>query len=289
MGDIEGGLAEQALTAADAEAVFPLSIEAGWNQTVADWRFMLAHGQGLGVRETSGHWIGSAIALPLGHRLSWLCMVLVAGDRRRLGIGTRLLRRCIDAVRAAGGVPGLDATELGRPVYLPLGFKDLYPISRWFLDGSVRVEEPPARVTVRALELRDLAALAAFDELRSGMARGSVLQYLSASAPDRALVAEADRALIGYALGRPGRIASQIGPIVADDETAALALIQRSLAAAGGPAIVDAPDMHQALRRRLQAQGAVRQRGFVRMVLGDPDASLADPSRIFALAGPELG
>lgn len=28
----------------EAEAVWPLSIEAGWNQNVADWRFMLEQG-----------------------------------------------------------------------------------------------------------------------------------------------------------------------------------------------------------------------------------------------------
>ena len=62
-------------------------------------------------------------------------MVLVTKDRRRGGVGTGLLKRCIEEVRAAGAVAGLDATEQGRPIYLPLGFHDLYKISRWHLDG----------------------------------------------------------------------------------------------------------------------------------------------------------
>jgi GNAT superfamily N-acetyltransferase len=289
MGNIEDELTEQALTAADAEAVFPLSVEAGWNQTVEDWRFMLAHGLGLGMRERSGRWIGSAVALPLGPRLSWLCMVLVAKNRRRLGIGTRLLRRCIDAVRSHGAVAGLDATEPGRPVYLPLGFKDLYPISRWFLDEAARPETPSGEFTVRSLEPRDLPALTAFDEARSGMRRVAVLHYLSAAAPSWAFVAERRGAMIGYALGRPGRIANHIGPVMADDGKTAMALLQRGLAAAGGPAIVDAPDAHRAIGAWLQAQGAVRQRGFMRMALGASGDDLAEPGRIFALAGPEFG
>ena len=36
--------------AAESEAVWPLSIEAGWNQNVADWRFMLGAGRGFGLR-----------------------------------------------------------------------------------------------------------------------------------------------------------------------------------------------------------------------------------------------
>ena len=55
----------------DAEALCPLSIEAGWNQVAADWRLMLSARPGFGIRGADGRWIGSALALPLGpaHRL----------------------------------------------------------------------------------------------------------------------------------------------------------------------------------------------------------------------------
>ena len=66
MGAIESGLAWEPLTAADAEGALPLSAEAGWNQTAADWAFMLREGRGIGVRDGAGRWIGSALALPLG-------------------------------------------------------------------------------------------------------------------------------------------------------------------------------------------------------------------------------
>ena len=46
-----------------AEAVWPLSIEAGWNQNVADWRFMLGAGRGFGC----------ATATADGRRARWSC------------------------------------------------------------------------------------------------------------------------------------------------------------------------------------------------------------------------
>ena len=55
------------LSPGDAEALLPLSVEAGWNQVGDDWRFMLAHGRGIGVRNPDGRWIASALVLPLGH------------------------------------------------------------------------------------------------------------------------------------------------------------------------------------------------------------------------------
>ena len=126
------------------EAVWPLSIEAGWNQNVADWRFMLGAGRGFGCTGPDGKWQASSLVLPLGQKLAWISMVLVTKERRRGGLGTGLLKRCIDEVRSAGAVAGLDATEQGRPIYLPLGFRDLYRISRWHFDQREGCGRPPA-------------------------------------------------------------------------------------------------------------------------------------------------
>lgn len=285
---VSGDLVE-ALTSAHAEAVFPLSVEAGWNQTVADWRFMLGAGQGFGLRDGLGRWAGSAIALPLGPALSWLCMVLVARDQRRRGIGTGLLRSAIAAVRARDAAAGLDATEAGRPVYRPLGFSDLYPISRWRLDRGGSPEPAPVGCAVRHLPADRLPAVIAFDEPRSRMGRGHVLRYLFASAPDLAYVAERDGCVVGYALGRPGRTATQIGPVVADNNEVALSLVTHGAAAAGPGILLDGPDRHRGLAAWLRARGAVRERGFVRMILGGGDPALADAGHLYALAGAELG
>ena len=279
----------EALTPAHAEAVFPLSVEAGWNQTVADWRFMLGAGQGFGLRDGLGRWVGSAIALPLGPALSWLCMVLVARDQRRRGVGTQLLHSASAAVRAGGALAGLDATQAGRAVYLRLGFSDLYSISRWRLDGGGTPAPAPAGCAIRHLPADRLPAVIAFDEPRSRMRRGHVLRYLFTSAPDLAYVAERDGRVVGYALGRPGRTATQIGPVVADDSEVALSLVTHGAASVEPGILLDGPDRHRELSAWLRARGAVRERGFVRMILGEGDPALADAGRLYALAGAELG
>jgi GNAT superfamily N-acetyltransferase len=289
MGSIERQLVDEEMTPADAEAALSLSAEAGWNQTAADWRFMLREGHGIGVRDTSGRWIGSSLALPLGGSLCWISMVLVAKDQRRRGLGTRLLRRAIELVRSFRRVAGLDATELGRSVYLPLGFRDLYASSRLRLEAPVQAGPPPGGCAIRPLVAADLLAVAAFDAPRSAMQRRHVLDYLFRQAPEAAWLAEADGRIVGFALGRPGRSAFQSGPVVAEHEDVARALIAHALARTSLPVILDVPDAHGGIRRWLDSAGAVRKRGFIRMTLGEPPLGLADPSRIFTLAGPELG
>jgi len=275
----------EAIGADQCEAVWPLSIEAGWNQNVADWRFMLGAGRGFGCRGADGKWQASSLVLPLGDRLAWISMVLVTKALRRGGVGTGLLRRCLAEVKESGAVAGLDATEQGRPIYLPLGFHDLYRISRWHFDGA---KAETSKVGLRPMVSSDLPTIIAYDCALSGMERPALLRHLASRQPDAAWVAEADGRPTGFVLGREGRSASSIGPVVADDEDTGLALIAKAAASVPGPFIIDVPDAHAEIRRWLEGQGAVSPRGYVRMTLGEAPG-LSDPSHLFALAGPELG
>ena len=269
------------IDAAESEAVWPLSIEAGWNQNVADWRFMLGAGRGFGLRGADGKWEASSLVLPLGEKLAWISMVLVTKTRRRGGVGTGLLKRCIAEVQARGAVAGLDATEQGRSIYLPLGFRDLYKISRWHFDGA---KHTPSTAGVRPMTAADLPAVLAYDRELSGMVRSELLTHLAARQPAMGFVAESG----GFVFGREGRAAYSIGPVIADNEATGLALIARAASSVPGPFIIDVPDAHRQIQAWLEHQGAVSPRGYVRMTLGSAPG-LDDPSHVFALAGPELG
>jgi hypothetical protein len=83
-------------------------------------------------------------------------------------------------------------------------------------------------------------------------------------------------------------MATSLGPVVADNEAIALALIGKAAAPAPGPFIVDVPVAHRAVRAWLGEQGATTPRGYTRMTLGEAKG-LDDSSHVFALAGPELG
>lgn len=273
------------IDAAHSNDVWPLSIEAGWNQNVADWRFMLGAGRGFGCVGPDGKWQASSLVLPLGRNLAWISMVLVTAERRRGGVGTGLLKRCIAEIQASGAVAGLDATEQGRPIYLPLGFRDLYKIARWHFDAA---KDVPSGVVVRPMVAVDLPAVLAYDLARSFMDRPALLTHLAARQPKAAWIAEEGGRLAGFVLGREGRTATSIGPVIADTEKTGLALIARAASSVPGPFIIDVPDAHAEISGWLERQGAVSPRGYMRMTLGNAPG-LDDASHVFALAGPELG
>jgi ribosomal protein S18 acetylase RimI-like enzyme len=273
----------------DAEAVAPLSVEAGWNQVAADWRLMLEQGRAFGIRAPDGPWVASALVLPLGPAIAWISMVLVTAAARRQGLGTRLLGQCLAEVDARGGAAGLDATEFGRPVYLPLGFRDVYSLSRWRLDRCAAA--PPAApigIRIRPARPDDLPRIADFDRRCTGFSRQATLHYLLSRASPLACIAErADGAIAGYALGRDGHAALHVGPVLGDDDAIGLALLGRTIANRDRRVILDVPDQHREITAWLTAQGGSAPRGFARMLRG-PCPALEDASRIFAVAGPEL-
>jgi GNAT superfamily N-acetyltransferase len=273
----------------DAEALCPLSIEAGWNQVASDWRLMLSSGTGFGVRGANSQWIGSALSLPLGPGISWLSMVLVTQPSRGKGLGTRLLLRCLAEAEHSGSAAGLDATEFGRPIYLPLGFCDVFALSRWSAGpGDRRAISPPPGVIIRAATPQDARQIGGYDCPRSGFARGAILTHLLSRAPRFARVAlRADGALAGYVLARDGHRTAHIGPVVADDEAIGLALLSSAFAATGEPLIVDVPDVQAGIRRWLERQGASAPRRFMRMLRGSA-TGVGETPHVFALAGPEL-
>ena len=272
----------------DAHGLWPLSIEAGWNQIVADWRLMLAAGRGFGIRDGGG-WIASALALPLGDAIWWISMVLVTRRRRGEGHGRRLLSRCMDEVDRCGGAMGLDATEFGRPIYRPLGFRDLYALSRWHIERPApTVLAPPPGLGVRAATAGDLARIADYDAANCGFARATVLGNLLSRAPTLAHVAErGDGGLAGFVLGRDGYRTTHVGPIIADDQAIGVALLTSALRRAAGGVIVDVPDHQHRIGDWLRSEGASASRRYMRMLYGAAPA-IEGGSLVFACAGPEL-
>src|SRR5262245_60024656 len=278
------------LEVADAAALCPLSQEAGWNQVAQDWRLMLTLGQGFGARGDDGRWIGSALTLPLGPRLAWISMLLVTKAARGRGLGTALLSAALAAAEASGRGAGLDATEFGRPIYLPLGFRDVFALARWQLAAPPRTPlAPPPGISVRAAGRDDLAAILSYDPGRSGFCRAAIHGDLASRSAGFAQVASTQSgALAGFVLGREGRRSWHIGPVVAEDEATALALLSTAAARLAQPLIVDVPERHGQVRDWLLAQGATAPRRFSRMLRGSAGEG-GEAARIFALAGPELG
>jgi ribosomal protein S18 acetylase RimI-like enzyme len=274
------------LTSSDVDDAQALVAEAGWNQTPADWHIFLNLGQVLSARAHDGALIGTAATLPYAGGFGWISMVLVAKAWRRQGIGTQLLKRCVEMLRESSSIPMLDATPAGREVYVRLGFRDLWTITRW--RRAAAVDSGTDATNVRMLEDRDSAQVVTLDTATFGCNRGNLLQRLRDRSRDFACAAETNGHVRGFLLGRTGRVATHFGPIVAEDEQTGAVLVDFAGRRVSSPIMLDAPDQHGAFGQWLHDHGFVRERPLMRMILSSGQ-SFGDLRQMIAIAGPELG
>ena len=278
------------LEPASLDGAQALVVEAGWNQVRADWLIFLELGAAFKVAGPGGSVDATAATLPTVGGFGWISMVLVTHARRRQGIATGLLERCIARLRGAGLVSVLDATPAGRLVYQRLGFAAGWPISRWY--RAAASPPPPHSAApipgVRAMQRQDLAAVATLDAGAFGCAREKLLAGLHDRSRELACVSESGAALRGYLLGRDGRNATQIGPLVAQDEATAIALLGHAIARQSGPLLIDVLDRHTRVAQALARHGFSIQRPYTRMTLDRP-TPFGDARIMIAIAGPELG
>ena len=268
---------------ADANA---LVAEAGWNQTTEDWRIFLDCGTAYAVRRDD-RVVATAAWLPYGGRCAWISMVLVTAAARRRGLATQLLHRCIADVTAAGLVPVLDATPAGRTVYAPLGFQETWGFARFA--AQQRVEAPTAPgPKIEAITDAVWPDIIAYDAAAFGADRSQVLARLRGRLPGANLIARRDGRLTGMLLGRDGRAAAHLGPLIAEDDATAIALLARALGAVSGTVYIDIADAKSGVRDWLERIGFTMQRPFTRMLLGRAQ-SFDDVARTFAVIGPEFG
>ncbi len=270
------------LAGRDIAGCMALSAEAGWNQTPDDWTLFLDRGTVFGLPEADGHPVATGAILPYGDAFAWISMVLVTAARRRARIGTRILETCCTELTERRLVALLDATPAGEQVYRPLGFEPVFELTRWQGAGGGHAAKPAG---TRPMREGDLAAIAAIDAEAFGARRPFLLENFFRRAPHLAFATESGD---GFALARPGRLATQIGPIVAADEDAALALLAAALDAASGPVFLDLCDRWSGLAREVERRGFSVQRPFLRMAL-HRRVVFGDAARTFVVAGPEFG
>lgn len=262
----------------DLDAATALSTAVEWNQTRGDWaRLLDLHPDGAFGAFVGGRLAATATIAAYAPSAAWIGMVIVHPSYRGRRLGSAVMDAVLATDAASGAdVVGLDATDLGTPLYERRGFVPVAPVDRW--TGALRPRDalradarPGAASTVapdartHELDAATADALAAWDRAHAGVDRGPLLRHLLGEAGVRAWRAERDGATVGYGVLRPGRTRAHLGPLVADDAGALGALLRAAVAWTGGaPVFVDAV-RHDAARETFEAAGLHVARRLTRM------------------------
>jgi GNAT superfamily N-acetyltransferase len=282
------------LRADELDEAMLLSTTAGWNQRLADWRMLRQIApQGSFTAIADGRLVGTAIGIDYG-RFGWIAMMLVDPACRGRGLGARLLEAAMGAVPSSRPIR-LDATPLGRPLYQRYGFEDESMLTRHIAEASRHPIQTSSRcgTKVRRLAASDLEKVTAADEWVFGGNRRVLFEWVLENAARYAHVIDTD---LGpqYCFGRQGRLFNQIGPVVADNDEDARALMTTTLLCAESEAVVaDVFDERDAFTEWLRGCGFEAQRPLYRMCRPGTDAHeplVGNPRALveYTIFGPEF-
>jgi GNAT superfamily N-acetyltransferase len=264
----------------DLDGALRLSTQAGWNQTPADWlRLLDLFPEGCFAGRQDGALVATSTLASYGTRVHWIGMVLVDESCRGRGYGGTMLARTVERGRELGGTVGLDATDLGRPVYLKQGFVDVAPIDRW--SGVLAGNGDTGGVGLADRSSFD--DIARLDREACGADRSEFLLHLIHEPEVFGVVS--DR---GFAFLRPGRTCAHVGPMVAADDGDGRSLLARlAQLSRGTPVLLDALRTPSG-SRLLEGSGLTIARRLTRMTLGTAKKELMG-ERVRAITSFEWG
>jgi len=229
---------------------------------------------------------GTVTTISYGRKFGWIGMLLVHPSMRRNGIGTALLHKAMDYLKNIGvETVKLDATLVGKMVYVPIGFLEEYNINRRQGIGTINnCNEFPLIEPDKMQDIID------FDANIFGFRRGNVLERLAIENPDLGFVSRSHSGCVqGYIMARKGLNAYQIGPWISVSRTVAEELFVLMLNKLQNEKIfLDVPDVNEKGINIVEKHGFNVQRKFTRMFLGS-NSYPGKPVIIYATSSPEKG
>lgn len=271
----------------DLSQVAALSRAEGWNQTDADWRFLITNPGNVSVVAVTGDKIiGTAVATVHSNHLAWIGMVLVNKENRGCGIGKMLMVYIIDHLEHISSIK-LDATPAGQPLYAKLGFREECQILRMLNQNYTINPDPRPEYIAEPLREESFHEILKLDKRISGIERRELLTYLFRNYPEKAFLISRDGKPEGYIMGRKGIRYNYLGPLCSLTEESARSLfLSAANPLAGTPVAVDIPGERPEFKKWLESSGFEYQRSFTRMYL----KSLSDSGESrhqYLISGPE--
>lgn len=278
-------LAIRPMTEADIAQAHQLSIGVGWPHRPEDWRLVLEVGHGFVACDTIGRALGSAMWWPFGEHFATCGMVITSPRLQMQGAGRRLM----DTIFEQSGERDLrlNATRAGYRLYRSLDFQ---PIGRIFQhQGKAQdvAPAPSAAITVRAVTAADEAVIARLDAAAYGADRSRVIAALMAVSTGT--LVERDGDILGFALCRRFGRGHVVGPVVAEDDETAIALVRPHVQAHEGAFLrVDTAQEQGVFGGYLEACGLTIFDTVTTMIRGRNHGPLGK-ARTFGLVNQALG
>ncbi|WP_434723599.1 GNAT family N-acetyltransferase [Mesorhizobium sp. RIZ17] len=212
----------------ELDRLHALSLSVGWPHRAEDWQFLRETGQGFVALDEIGRVLGSAMWFGHGAGFATVGMVITSPRLQTQGAAQWLMKRVFD--RIPGRDLRLNATRAARRLYLSLDFqpeKTVYQcqgVAR--VPATGRPAEP--RGDIRTLDTSDIPSAIALDAAGFGVRRTALIEKLFAHSVGYGLFK--GNQLSAFALCRPFGRGHVVGPVVAENDADAVAIVRPHVA-----------------------------------------------------------
>jgi GNAT superfamily N-acetyltransferase len=269
----------------DLTAAHGLSVAVAWPHRLSDWEAAFAVGRGYGAHDPIGRLVATALWWPIGPSFAMVGLVIVDPGFQGRGLGRRLM----DAIAGDAGARTLqlNSTTVGVKLYEAQGFRTIGALKQY--QGIARV---PKRKSITSADLRpateqDWGEILSLDRAAVGHDRSAILRGVIGDAPG--IVSQIDGRITGFAFCRPFGRGRVIGPVIAAEDAAAIAIANSFATKHRGEFLrIDIPDGTPDLIRAMEARGLLCAGGAITMTNGASPAPSGE-MKIFGLISQAIG
>jgi GNAT superfamily N-acetyltransferase len=270
------------MTPEDATRGAALVKKIGWNQTAAIWEQTIRwSGNGSFCLATDDELLATVIVICYGTELAWIGMVVTHPDYQRQGLARQMMKVGLNYAKERGiQTVMLDASQMGYPLYVKLGFQPLYKIEVFEGTATTSGDTNAARVLVKA----DIPGIIAMDNQLFGIARPEMIRDLADSGQGWVIGDPGN--LQGYLITKPSNQSLNIGPWYHQTPEGAGALFKCAIAATQGTNLkVHIPATNIDAKAIVSRYGMAYNRFVTRMILnGEPPGEMEKQYSVAALA-----
>jgi ribosomal protein S18 acetylase RimI-like enzyme len=256
-----------------------------WNPGRSDiLPFRAADPAGFLIGRLDGEPVASISAVRYGDGFGFIGFYIVAPEFRGQGHGLAIWQAAMR--RLAGRNVGLDGVVEQQDNYRRSGFRSVWNHVRY--EGAPTVERPASDITFTDGRSVPFDQLAAYDRRYFPAERSSFLSLWVSLPPHVSVAAVRDGELQGFGVLRPSHLGSRIGPLYAESEEVAAALVGRLAASVPGQSVaIDVPDANRTSIKLMERLGLLPTFECARMYTGPTPA--IDLDGVFAATTVELG
>ncbi|NBB47756.1 GNAT family N-acetyltransferase [Rhizobium sp. CRIBSB] len=265
----------------DVPRLHELSIAVNWPHRPKDWELALSLGRGYVARDEIGRVLGSAMWFPMGETLASVGMVITSPRLQDHGAGRWLMQHVLSDTMGRSKV--LNATKAAYRLYLSLGFS---PRATVFQHNGIASRVPDGPDHALPMLADHAEAIVALDALAYGADRRPVFERLFPVSEGTVILR--DGLVSGFALCREFGRGRVIGPVVAETEEDAIALVRPHVIAHKDRFLrMDTRAEDGPLRRFLDEAGIAFYDTVTTMTLGEVPSG--GPVTTFGLVNQALG